>query len=286
MRSRLLNLALRAYPVQVRLERGEEMWCTALDLSRGSSWLFARETVALVRGGLHARVRITTAVGPKRLVGDVLAQAVTVWGILALTETLRVVTTAYWNPIIEEEIYVGLLAVSVALALFGYDRLAGICGFGWIFVLLYLTQTQTPFGWRTGASFTLQPLGGVILRSLIPAVCYTAMVLVPRSRRPDLRRLVWLVGPAVVAIAVRFNFGIGLEAVILLTVLAGGLIRLPADPRLALACALVLSEVELSRWVIGARLFNGALLLYWVLASAPLVLAAGALRLYTARESG
>jgi hypothetical protein len=112
------------------------------------------------------------------------------------------------------------------------------------------------------------------------------MVLVPRSRHPDLRRLAWLVGPAVMAIAVRFNFGIGLETVILLAVLAAGLIRLPADPRLALACALVLSEVELSRWVIGARLFNDSLLLYWVLASAPLVLAAGSLRLYTARESG
>jgi hypothetical protein len=284
MRARLLEMALSAYPSQVRSERGEEMRGTALDLSRGSFWLFARETLELVRGGLRARVRITTAVGSKRLVGDVLAQAVTVWGVLALTETLRTVTTAHWNPVIEEEIYVGLLAVSVALALFGYDRLAGLCGWGWIFVLLYLTQT--PFVWRTGASFTLQPLGGVILRSLIPAVCYTAMILLPRSRRRDLRRLVWLVGPAAVALAAPFNFGIGLEAAVLLAVLAGGLVRLPADPRLAMACALVLSEVELSRWVIGARPFNSALLLSWVLVSAPVVFGACVLRLYTARESG
>ncbi|MGH2834006.1 MAG: hypothetical protein ACRDK2_14630 [Solirubrobacteraceae bacterium] len=284
MRARLLEMALRAYPLQVRLEQGEEMLGTALDLSCGSWSLFMQEALALRRGGLRARVRITTAVPPRQLAADVFAQAASLWAIYVLTTLFRAVTGAHWHATVEEVIYVVALLLSVVLAVLRYDRLAGLCGWGWIFVLLYMTRM--PFSWSSGVSVVSQPLTGVILRSLIPAVGYTAMILAPRSGSHDPRRLAWLVGPGAIALMVPRYSAPGFEIVMLSAMLAAGLVRLASDPRLALACVLLLINVELSRWALGARLFNGRLLLGWVLASAPLVLAACVLRLYTAREPG
>ena len=68
---RIVSIALWAYPREVRRSRGEEMTATVLDLSEGSRWVFLRETLALVYGGLSARAGIDPEAGTRGLAESV-----------------------------------------------------------------------------------------------------------------------------------------------------------------------------------------------------------------------
>jgi hypothetical protein len=122
---RLIGLALRAYPREVRERSANEMLGTTLDISGGSRLLLARESLALLRGGLRVRARATAEVGVRRLLADACVQAATLWVLVSLASTLRLVIPLDVHPSFGEVGYVVLVALAIALALLGYDRLAG-----------------------------------------------------------------------------------------------------------------------------------------------------------------
>jgi hypothetical protein len=62
------RLLLRAYPPSVRAGRGEEILATLAEATPPGRHLpAARESAALVVGGLRARARLATAEGPARV---------------------------------------------------------------------------------------------------------------------------------------------------------------------------------------------------------------------------
>ena len=76
-----------------------------------------------------------------------------------------------------------LLAAVLALALVGYDRLAGAGALVW-------TALRLPALWDHHAGIVnLAP-------EVLPVICFCVLVLAPRRRAPDLRRLAWLLVPA------------------------------------------------------------------------------------------
>jgi hypothetical protein len=91
-----------------------------------------------------------------------------------------------------------------------------------------------------------------LIPEVIPAVCFTVMVLAPRRRAPDLHRLAWLVLPVVLVLL----FGprdngqnpILVAGVLLAVILvvAFALSMLPTDPRMAIAGAVPLSNLAIA----------------------------------------
>jgi hypothetical protein len=91
-----------------------------------------------------------------------------------------------------------------------------------------------------------------LARGLVPIACLLVMVLAPRQRPRDPRRLLWLVpvivlaalqarawvGPVIVLAGFQDHAWVGLAEVLAL-MSVGGLLRLVHDPRLAIACSLV-----------------------------------------------
>jgi hypothetical protein len=255
---------------------------TVLDISGQSPLLLARESLALVRDGWRARARITAAIGPRRLACDVLAQAVTLWGFVSLISVLQIARAASLRPDAAELSYLGLLVCAIALALLGYDRIAGISGLAWIAVLylaIFHHQQRGVGAWRA------TPVEHEISLIFLPLCGYATMILAPRSRsRHPIRvlcfasTLMWMM-----ALPSLPSTWVAPSTLILLVVLAVGLLRLATDPRLAIACALVLGSGELARWTIGARTMTSAPLT-WILATAPLLLILSMARLYTVRR--
>jgi hypothetical protein len=77
---RILGLAMRAYPNDVRKALGDEMVGTVLDVSGRSNAQLLCESLALARSGFGARARVACAAGSRRLAFDVCAQAATATG--------------------------------------------------------------------------------------------------------------------------------------------------------------------------------------------------------------
>jgi hypothetical protein len=281
MRTRLLNLALRAYPLEVRNSNGAEMLGTALDLSDGSVWMLLGESLALLGDGIAARAGIAAAVSPRQLAADVCAQATTVWGAVSLVASIQLARAADLNPNTAELAYTVLLAMAIGFALLGYDRLGGICGLAWIFVL-HLAVIGHPAG-QHGGSWEPLPLKQELLELFLPLAGYLVMMKAPRSRSPGAKQMLWLIcAVALVLTAPSFVHGIGTPTLVVLATLIAGLMRLPVDPRLAFAGVTVVIVVELSRWAAGERA-PASTPLTWAFYAVPLLLGACAARLYTAR---
>ena len=235
-RERIVRLALRAYPPLVRTSSGTEMVGTLLHSSGQSNAAFARELVDLVRRGLAARATSTARLGARRLIADGMCYG----GTAIIAELLCVRVGDYlshgqvgtgrgwaWE--------IGLLALALALALVGYDRIAAICGFAFFAVV-------------TGVSWRSFDTNGLLLPDLIILVgCFAPMLIAPRQRRRDIRRLAWLVVIATLG-AVFFTPRGGVAALYLLPVAVGlpfALALLPTDPRFAIACSFVGAFVAL-----------------------------------------
>jgi hypothetical protein len=277
-RARIAAVALLAYPRDVRLSSGAEMLDTVLDISNGSAWVLARESLALVRAGLRTRVRLNTQVGAKRLAADVCAQAATVWGALSLTSSMWLFMAVRRSPDFTELGYLTLIGVTIAFALLGYDRIAGLCGLGW---MVYLFEVLVAEDSNFGRHLQVPALGVHELAVLfVPFVGYIVMILSPRPRILNPRRVVWLAGAILVVVAMRSHpdVGVGPTDVLLMAILCAGLLVLPADPRLAIACVIVLAGFEISKLTAGPRVVT-TVPTSWAIAAAPLVLVAATLRL-------
>jgi hypothetical protein len=231
IRERLAAVALLAYPPPTRAARGEEMAGTLLDAGAGSRRRLARELAGLVRAGLRARGEETARAG--RLVGDGVCLAG------AWVMTLDLATLLAWRergfdgPLLGWP-SIALLAAALALALVGFDRLAGAAALAWT-------------GFRLPALSHLHPVLLGLVPEILPALCFAVLVLAPRRRAPAPRRLGWLIVPVWLALALGPHnpllvAGVALGAI---AAVALALASLPVDPRLAIAGALPLTSVAI-----------------------------------------
>jgi hypothetical protein len=266
-RERLARAALLAFPPEVRMARGEEMLGTLLDASATSRPRFAREVVDMVRSGLGARALESARAGPRRVIADGVCLAA-VWLLtLFLSSDL-----ALWIKGAEPGYpdgplplwSVAPLVLALALALVGYDRLAGAMA------LLFTASVIVHLGGAGGlANGSHGPL-------LVATLCFGVLLLAPRPRAPDPRRLAWLALSAAFALVASTGDD-AMAAVVLLALIflvPPALALLPTDPRLAIACALPTMGF-------GLRIAHnpgnpsplGWLVVAMILTAAPLVLA-------------
>jgi hypothetical protein len=85
--------------------------------------------------------------------------------------------------------------------------------------------------------------------TIMPLVCFTVLILAPRHRGLDLRRLAWLTAAGAIAVAYSRWSGAGpLTAVVsvaLVGLMVAAVVTSASDPRLAIACALPATYVAL-----------------------------------------
>ena len=254
-REQIARLALRAYPEGVRETQGPEMLATLLDTSDGSVRVFARELIDLLLSGLRSRSRATAEHGLGRLVAD----GFCLGAMLAIAA--RISTSVGFQP---GRWQFWLIGAALALALAGHDRAAGLVGLGWIVA----TNPVDPFGghvvtgYRTAVPLVIALEFGLMIPLLV-------MVLAPRRRPRDLRRLLWLAPVAAVGCA--WSLGTGAYVVAMFGVSLVGLATLPANPRLAIAASLWWTSIGIEL----ALLADGATSPLWIglTLPAPIVLA-------------
>lgn len=224
------SLVLRAYPRSVRAARGEEMLGTLLDAGEDSTIAFVRGSRSLLVGGALERARANAQIGAGRLVADGFCLAAVLWSVLQELGYL----TAHFELV---PIWAVVVMAGVPVfALLGHDRLAGLCGIavaGFVLTRDYgvpLAGPEPVLLGHPGLVFFLDKWLG-------PLVCFVIMVLKPRIRTHDPRRLIWLT-PMLVLLAapplvVLIPVTMGLYFVLPLA----GIILLPIDPRIGIASA-------------------------------------------------
>ena len=227
IRERIGQAALLAYPPAVRQTRGLEMLGMLLDAGEQSGRAFVRESGSLALGGLRQRRAITARAGSRRLIADACCQAVLIFLMLLMIRGLSTELSA--GPSQQLLVQQVMLGAILAWALIGFERIAAIGG-------LAAFAAFGPLGPHTQLV--------LFARGLVPIACLLVMVLAPRQRPRDPRRLLWLL-PVIVLAALQAHAHVSVpEALALITV--GGLLRLLHDPRLAIACSLVWIAVLLT----------------------------------------
>jgi hypothetical protein len=265
-RERVAAVALLAYPPAARTARGDEMLATLLDSSAASGRRFAREILDLVRLGLRARGAETASAGVGRVIGDGVCLAGAWFMTLELSILLSQKARGMHDPLLSSTSIV-LLAAVLAITLIGYDRLAGAGALVW-------TALRFPLLLDAHAG-----IAGVV-PEVLPIACFTVMLLAPRRRAPDPRRLAWLLVPATLVATLGpadseqsplLLAAVALAAVAVIVVAAA---MLPTDPRLAIAGALPTTCLGIQ--VVGNAPPDAMLVLF--LAAAPAVLAVAVTR--------
>lgn len=223
MRERIVRAALRAYPATVQRSQGREMLATLLDSSDGSTRAFIVELFGLLRGGLRSRACSTAAAPIRRVIADGFCLAWVLWIALALctVQSSFLPSWQFW-----------LAAAALALALVGYDRLAGLVGLVWIAFVL-APEAISP-----------RHIGVVSFLHLGVAAFLFAMILAPRRRTRDLRALLWLAPIAAAAYASSLDPSVLRIAAVAVSL--AGLASLPTNPRLAIAIALVWTSIGIA----------------------------------------
>lgn len=212
-RERLVRAALRAWPADVRAERGSEIADTLLEASDSRS-RFARELAALAWRGLGARAGAPGIASAVLLDGVRLAGGL--YSVLLLAALVRVVS---FPQAPQFDTQLALLAASCALAIAGRDRWAGV---GLVAIAL----------WRGLAT----PLVGV---SWFVVSCEIALGLVMiASGRPSPPRRELLLAAAVLIPLAMIHRPAPLEEGVAVLALAS-LLTLAGDPRPAIACAVI-----------------------------------------------
>lgn len=265
-RERLARAALRALPRQLRALQGEEMLGTLLDASASASPArFVRELVDLLRAGFRARAMQTASIGARRLLADGFCRG----AILVMTLDLSTLLAQRLDGMEHDPLLswtsISLLAVILTTALIGAERLAGIAALAW-------TLARFP------ELVAHNPTFNGVAPTIVPCICFGVLLVSPRRRALDLRRVLWLAACAVLVAA----FGprgaggpitavIGLAAILLVV---AAVFRLTTDPRLAIACALPATYVSLM--VLGAPVLPALLLAF----GAPLLLSVAIIRVW------
>jgi hypothetical protein len=262
MRERVAGIALCAYPSAARAAHGEEMLGTLLDASAGSRSRFLREIVDLVRRGLRTRATQTAGAGARRLVTDGLCLGATWVMTLDLGTLLSQRARGMHDPLLASA-SIALLAVILALALIGYDRVAGAGALVW-------SMLRVPALWDHHPGIVN------LIPEVVPIICFGVMVLAPRRRGSDPRRLAWLLVPATLVL----TFGppsdeqspllLAYVALAAVSVAVFAIAILPTDPRLAIAVAVSVSTVGLA---VAAVNHDTSAPAYLAVAAVPAVLA-------------
>jgi hypothetical protein len=260
IRARIGAALLRAYPADTRAALGAEMLSTLLDASAGSSVRFAREAVALLRLGLRARATRIADAGARRLVADGACVAAVLFLAQDLATALRNrgVPHAAYSPV-----SMVVLAIVLALALLGHDRIAGTAALAWMALRFS--------GVMADIHVTAYP------STLLPLICLSIMTVLPRRRRSRMRvsdsyGSGWLVVLVVfVALGGAFGGWFAILALAAATVFGFvAVVLLTTDPRPAIAVTLVAANIGISH--VGSG--QPALTIVTFLAAAPVVLAA------------
>jgi len=233
-RERATRVALLAYPRDVRERAGGEMTATLLDASAGSRTRFLRELAGLARAGMQLRGRRTAATGTRRVLADGVCLAAVWLMTLDLSTLLSQRLRGMEDPLLAPWSLV-LLGVALALALVGYDRLAGVAALVWTAARFPLLLDHHP------------GMAIVLVAVTLPSVaCFAVLVVAPRRRAVDPRRLAWLLVPVTLVA----TFGppdydqsplllMLVTSATLLTVVYA-LATLTTDPRIAIAGAIPL----------------------------------------------
>lgn len=268
-RERLATIALYALPRELRISQGEEMVGTLVDSSTGSRARLACELADLLRTGLRARASQTACIEPRRLLADGFCRGAILLMTLDLSTLLSQRLDGVEDPLLSLT-SICALGVILAVALIGAERLAGIAALAW-------TAARFPELLAHNHSFD------GIAPTIVPLICFSVMVVSPRRRRLDPRRIAWLLAPAalVAAYAPRGGNGpltviVSLVAIFFVLVAA---LKIPTDPRLAIACALPATYVGLM--VAGTPVLPALLLSL----CAPLVMGVAIIRLWCLPES-
>jgi len=216
----------------VRERAGGEMTATLLDASAGSRTRFLRELAGLARAGMQVRGRRTAATGSRRVLADALCLAAVWLMTLDLSTLLSQRVRGFEDPLLAPWSLV-LLGVALALALVGYDRLAGATALVW-------TAARFP------ALLDHGPALVALVVTLPSVVCFATLAIAPRRRPTDPRRLAWLLVPATLVA----TFGppdydqspllLALVAIATLLTVVYALATLTTDPRIAIAGAIPL----------------------------------------------
>jgi hypothetical protein len=146
---------------------------------------------------------------------------------------------------------IGTLSVTLATALIGAERLAGAAAFAW-------TPARFP------QLISYDPTFRGIAPTIVPLIRFTVLILAPRRRGLDPRRLAWLAATAALVGAYGHWHATELitatvrAAAVMLMVAA--VLTIPSDPRLAIACALPATYVALM--VAGKPALPAGLLLF------------------------
>jgi hypothetical protein len=230
------SLVLRAYPRRVRAARGEEMLGTLLDAGEDSTGAFIRGIASLLISGLRERAGENAQVGARRLVADAFCQAAVFWSLLELLSDLRrYPQMPVWGLV--------LLAGVPVFAILGRDRIGGLLGVA-AAVYVLTRGFDTPL-----SASEPMPLGhpGFVFfagRWLGPLICFTVMVVRPRVRVHDPRKIFLLIPvAALVLVSATTTVLIPVTILFLIGLPLAGIILLPVDPRLAIASALLWADI-------------------------------------------
>jgi hypothetical protein len=239
IRERAAGAALLAFPPDLRERVGGEMTATLLDVSAGSRTTLIRELAGLFRGGLRARARRTAAAGAGRVVADGLCLA-SVWVMtLDLSTLLSQRVRGFEDPLLAPG-SLTLLAAALALALVGYDRVAGALALAW-------TAARFPalLDHRPGMEVLLAAV------TLPPVACFSILVIAPRRRARDPRRLAWLLVPVTLVATLgppdydQSPLLLAVVTIAAVLVAAYAVATVIVDPRVAIAAAVPLSTIAL-----------------------------------------
>jgi hypothetical protein len=251
IRERIGRAMLRVYSDDVRAARGEEMLGTLLEAGEASARAFARESGSILLAGLRERAMLVARTGSRRLIADAYCQAAPIWLLFGAANFAAAEQRRPWaaNADVLSLIVLGALLLA---ALVGYDRIVGVTGMSLI----------------VGLGLVIEPHAATRVLTLaillVPLACCVVMAFAPRKGPPNPRRLVLLV-PAVALVLLLPEAVVRGTALLVLVSLLG-VIRLPIDPRLAIACAIVWSGLGLSD--VAVALSRADASSGWILATA------------------
>jgi hypothetical protein len=231
-RESIAAAALWMFPASVREQSGEEILGSVLDAGAVSKTRFVREIAGLLGAGLRARARRTAQTPVRRLVADGLCLAaawmLTLFLAGAIGDRIRGISPGDPSPL--SWLALSIAVAALAIIFVGYDRAGGVLALAFSAVTV-LGSGAHDLGDRWRAAF------------VVPVICFSALVLIPRPRTPNLRRLSWLMLVGLIAIASSwFNDSTAAIVIVaLFTLVPIALAVLPVDPRPALAAAVCAS---------------------------------------------